>query len=224
MMMLEDKIKTLASFIDLVEGDEFTEHSSPFSIPCYRIEKEHNCYCCNGASKYVIVPEGSSYVLKIPYRGEIDYYYDDDTDQNIEEFIQFTGADTNNQWNYCGAEAIYYDLAIEDRLEKYFAETRYYGKTEAGYPLYIQEKCCYTCPKGKIPSKASKSIAEGIIKYSVIEDIEWIASFIESYGEEEFERLESFLDSLPINDLTYRNVGYALDGRPVLIDFSGFNG
>lgn len=223
MLLLEDKIQSILADIDLTEGEEFNELSP---CPCRNPRKiSQIAQFGTGASKWVFIPFGCAWVLKIPFRGEKSYDYDDYTDEGTVRFNVFSGAG-DCEWNYCELEAVNYDNAVDEGLDKYFAKTFYYGTTKGGYPVYIQEKCSYTCPTGSRPSEASYSKAEKYEKSleCCIEDVKWAAAFIERYGEEEYERLNDFLYSLEgLNDLTYRNIGFNMQGLPVLIDFSGFN-
>lgn len=223
MLLLEDKIAKLAKSVCLSANDNFDEYwDDPVDSSLFG----RGYYANSGASKRVYLIEGSAAVLKIPFKGSWESVYNGDTDRYDEIFSPFENADEDTHWNYCEVEASYYDRAKEEHLEKYFAKTQLFGTTKNGYPLYIQERCKYYGSSSIIPSKETSSrVSEMFEKdYYYIEDEEWAATFIECYGEDEFFRLVKFLDSLKgINDLTCRNVGYTLEGKPVLIDFSGFN-
>ena len=54
---------------------------------------------------------------------------------------------------------------------------------------------------------------------------DWTMHAIDYYGEEEVESFINFLkDENMDDDLHPSNVGFALDGRPVLIDWAGWRG
>lgn len=222
MLLLEDKIAKLAKSVCLSANDDFDEY---WDDPIDETLCKRGYYSNSGASKRVYLTEGSAVVLKIPFKGCWENVYNGDTDSYEEIFSPFEYADEESHWNYCEVEVSYYERAREEHLEKYFAKTQFFGTTKNGYPLYIQERCKYysssVTPSEEISSKVSEMFQKD---YYYIEDEEWAATFIECYGEDEFFRLVKFLDTLKgANDLTYRNVGYTLEGKPVLIDFSGFN-
>ena len=70
-----------------------------------------------GATKLVLMPREFEFVVKIPFFGE-------DWDETNEEYIQFSGADEPEGWNYCEVESILYSKAEEEEVEEYFLEIK----------------------------------------------------------------------------------------------------
>ena len=191
-----------------------------------------------GASKVVIMSREWDYVLKIPFNGaytfleaEYNEYCDNhDSEPKMKDYITFEkycGADSEDGWDYCDAENNKYDKAEEAKVNQYFAKTEFLCFTNGGYPVYIQEKCRYRISEDKSTDK-SRNIAssrQAEYKDGGISSVLWIASFIDFYGEAEFEKLRIFLDSdEDLNgDLHDENVGYTMDGKPIILDYAGFN-
>lgn len=229
MLLLEDKIQKIAKLVDLKIGDKFYEGVFPFKSPEYHFFKKRGVKFDLGASKFVAILKDSAYVLKIPFTGHLNEFYEEETGHFGWEYDDFSGCNDNERtgdtWNYCKVEAINYNIAVCEGFGKYFAETKFYGKTKGGFPMYIQEKCRYTYVSRPLEDSIKKAERLCESNWSVeITDPNWVASFIEFYGEDEFFRLNEFIQSLDgINDLTCKNVGYTMSGLPVLIDFSGFN-
>ena len=86
-----------------------------------------------GATKGVLIFEQLGFVIKIPFcRNSEDY------DDYYECCNYFTGADTDNGWDYCEAEANKYQRAEEEGISMCFAKTEKIGEIN-GYPIYMQD-------------------------------------------------------------------------------------
>ena len=214
----------------------------------------------SGASKLVVICKDYDKVLKIPYNG----YYSLDEDSfscecDDEEYIKncnyncyecefarerdyedrlewenFTMAPTENGWDYCEAELDRYNQAKEDGFEQFLAKTEYFGETQYGYPLYLQEKIPNigdSAPQNI--SKKSKDRAEELNKPEDAKYVwerkthfstDWIAAAIEFYGEEITEKFLNYAHEVGLDcDMHSNNYGYRADGSPVIIDFSGYD-
>ena len=185
-------------------------------------------YSRMGASKYVILLPNYNYVIKIPFNGSGETYYDDDIDEEQFEFVKFDGATLSNGWDYCAVEATIYEYAELEGVEKYLARTVFWKRSKFGYPFYLQEKVS-SCNDEEI-SENSRKIAETYAGYSnafgtcPLYDEEWIGHFLDWYGEEEYRKLANFLIDEDINDLHCGNLGYRDNGAPVIFDYSGYRG
>lgn len=190
-----------------------------------------------GASKMVIMSDAWDFVLKIPFNGAYEFdecSYDDDYEENpnvCEDdyfvFERYSGADSECCWDYCDAEDNKYMKAEDAELEQYFAKTDFLCFSKYGYPIYIQQKCA-GCNYDKPRDHATFELAQDKISSRHSGGVycaEWIADFITCYGEDEFDRLSEFLDSDDdlSSDLHYENVGYTMEGKPIIMDYAGFN-
>lgn len=179
-----------------------------------------------GATKLVLMPKGCDFVVKIPFFGE-------DWDETSEEYIQFSGADEPEGWNYCEVENILYSKAEEEEVEQYFLETRCIGYVK-GYPIYVQE-LAVTLNETRGSSDFSNSQAsERIEQKKKIRSFcrrrnthcfnaTWIKDFIDFYGEEEWFKLDKFIDDYHVCDLHTSNIGYNTKGAPVIMDYAGYS-
>lgn len=208
--------------------------------------------CHNGSSKVAIVFPELEVVLKIPFNGmfddgEYESEYCDDCDcdcccsiccphseDRTNEFVTFEGAD--GDWNYCELEARYYQEAKDAGFDIFFAYTEYFGETGNGYPVYLQELCepndwtdldekmYKTC------SAQSKTHAQELREKPYYRNYfgeKWVAIAIEKYGEEFVDKfLLDFTNdySYLFGDMHGENFGYRVNGTPVILDFSDFNG
>lgn len=223
-LLLEDKmISVKCDFIGTLE-DEMTVENLDYAVQESLEEEENFIETATGASKVVAIYRGVPYVVKIPAIGE---YRDDEEieDEYVDKFYSFTGGAAERSWDYCAAEADIYREAVEAGFERYFAKTFFWKNTEGGYPLYIQERV-NTGAWNYIeePSAASKTIAESYDRFCYkIRDIDWVASFIDFFGEFEFLRLSNFLEEHELNDFHSGNLGYRLGtGEPIIFDYAGF--
>lgn len=203
----------------------------------------------NGVTKLVLMPFDTDFVVKIPFVGELEYdgyedgldyeaalavYGEEGMDERIPRYCvrSFYGANADNDWDYCQAEARISAQARSADLLKYFAETHYIGEAN-GHPIYVQQKA---------------EIFEGIEDYEEIElgivqvgeeereaaaafrddhfiycNSHWMAQFIKTNSIEELRRLDVFCKNCGIEDLHDENIGY-IDGCPVLVDYSSYDG
>ena len=188
-----------------------------------------------GASKFVIIPKNTDYVIKIPYNCGYYYYSGSSSYGETEDYVDFINAEgTENGWDYCNVEVERFSLAKKEKLDKCLAETKLLGYVN-DYPIYVQEKCITLLDlknKGvinpfnsKAKSKEEKSRTlqvSGSINYHL--DLEWLTSFRLYYGEHTLITFLNFLKKEKWDDLSSYNIGYLLsDNRPVLIDYSSYN-
>ncbi len=185
-----------------------------------------------GASKYVLLPKEADYVIKIPFTGTDSesgcYSYCSGFDDEYDTYTEFQGA-LGNGWNYCEAELLIYNEAKKMGIGEFFAETVLGGHC-GDHPYYFQEKVdVYNkLDKGEEDwdkeevDKSKESCKQN--GYYVFNPY-WISDCYHWYGEEKFCKFMDYLEAEELNrDLHGGNVGYSkIDGRPILLDFSGFN-
>lgn len=209
-------------------------------------EKTHyndsNASYGSGASKFVIIPKDTDYVIKIPFAtlDTEDSYYNAET----------------HEWNYGDPEPLQYEYCFKE-LENYnsakvcysgaeifLAKTErvYTGKTINGY---VQEKVidCYDwCHAHEIKDlgwdwealsvvknsyksyNADSSIDQVVNQYDDIPAVWWNQLYKYATENDKMEEVEQFFDFLidtEINDLCARNIGFIGD-KPVLMDYAGW--
>lgn len=177
-----------------------------------------------GATKGVLIFEQLGFVIKIPFcRNTEDCYYNSAYGEY--ECCYFTGADTDNGWNYCEAEADKYERAETEGLAQCFAKTEKIGDID-GYPIYMQEladiykSIDYQSSHTEEDSRQVSSICNSNNFYMF--NIEWLSDAFHYYGEKVFHKLLEFIRTVGINDLHDGNIGY-IGNRPVLVDYSSFD-
>lgn len=177
----------------------------------------------NGASKGVFIFKDLDFVIKIPFIGTIEIDEDEEYDS---EFLQeFCGADGKDScWDYCSVEKERYHYAEIEGVEMCLAKTKLLT-TIQGYPIYIQEyatmydygeSSCHTIED----TYTVKKICEDK-NYSCFNE-EWLSDVFSFFGEKIFYKLLSWIDMYEVNDLHANNLGY-IHGRPVLVDYSGWD-
>ena len=236
MLLLEDKIKKIVDDIDI--PNYFGGNSDEDWYPDLdRLEEQirkidPDAYINHGISKAVIIIPSCSYVIKIPFFGEYesDYDYDEECDEDMHydedlgTWFPFEGASENDCSDYCLLETENYEWMKGEGFKEFFAETKFY-KYKNYYPIYIQERVevlgdTFTTRE---VSEASKDLINSG-KITRLCDAEWIGIAIDKYGlsrvQEFFERI---VGTTIDEDLHSGNIGYSFDGRPVLVDYSGWN-
>ena len=173
-----------------------------------------------GATKGVLIFEQLGFVIKIPFCCNSEDY-----DDYYECCNYFTGADTDNGWDYCEVEADKYQRAEEEGISMCFAKTEKIGEID-GYPIYMQELASiyknvnYQSLHTEEDSRQVNSICDSNNFYMF--NIEWLSDAFHFYGEKIFHKLLEFIRTVGINDLHDGNIGY-IENRPVLVDYSSFD-
>lgn len=189
---------------------------------------DDNFILASGVSKVAIIPKEKNYVIKIPYYGKYR------KSNGIKCFDSYFSSISKSS-DYCKSEEIIYNKAKANGLDTFFAEIEQIGKIKS-IPIYVQRKAVIFedvyYPEDDEEENLNErevSIFKTITtKYSdLVEDeylpISWMKDFIFSYGELAFDKLYNFLSDNNIQDLHSENIGYICE-RPVLVDFSGFEG
>ena len=217
-----DEILEALSYGTFDENDEADFYSivvQPFSEK-YKKPFDY----ATGATKGVLIFEQLGFVIKIPFcRNSEDCEYNSTYGEY--EYCYFTGADTDNGWDYCEAEANKYERAEEEGLAQCFAKTKKIGDID-GYPIYMQEladiykSIDYQSSHTEEDSRQVSSICNSNNFYMF--NIEWLSDAFHYYGEKMFHKLLEFIRTVGINDLHDGNIGY-IENRPVLVDYSSFD-
>ena len=217
-----DEILEALSYGTFDENDEADFYSivvQPFSEK-YKKPFDY----ATGATKGVLIFEQLGFVIKIPFcRNSEDCEYNSTYGEY--ECCYFTGADTDNGWDYCEAEANKYERAEEEGLAQCFAKTKKIGNID-GYPIYMQEladiykSIDYQSSHTEEDSRQVSSICNSNNFYMF--NIEWLSDAFHYYGEKMFHKLLEFIRTVGINDLHDGNIGY-IGNRPVLVDYSSFD-
>lgn len=217
-----DEILEALSYGTFDENDEADFYSivvQPFSEK-YKKPFDY----ATGATKGVLIFEQLGFVIKIPFcRNSEDCEYNSTYGEY--ECCYFTGADTDNGWDYCEAEANKYERAEEEGLAQCFAKTKKIGDI-GGYPIYMQEladiykSIDYQSSHTEEDSRQVSSICNSNNFYMF--NIEWLSDAFHYYGEKIFHKLLEFIRTVGINDLHDGNIGY-IGNRPVLVDYSSFD-
>lgn len=192
-----------------------------------------------GASKLVIIPDETNFVIKIPFTGayaEAGEYYDDEegewvTSENDKHYEDFYCASDDSGCDYCAAECNIYNEAKKNGFEQLLLKIEKVGEYN-GTPVYIQPKAksyVYTGNTEKYSSNKSKEIVKeernkvkngyGISIHSF--PTNWAASCLDILGSlDELNRFFKFLNENS-GDLHNNNIGYYND-KPCIIDYAGF--
>lgn len=224
---------------DMIGEDDFNDESGDGYIGAYLPD---DCETACGASKYVILPPNADYVIKIPFKVSDDYQdcghytHNEETDEDewVEDegegyYLEFEGAEYcltgEVGWDYCRAEAEYYQAAEDEGLQIFFAKTVYIGSI-CGWPIYVQERCStFYNSDGHPHSDEERHSTEKRLKELHIYThfaTDFVIDLINQYGEDETKHLFQFLEEYRIGDMHTSNYGYMGD-YAILIDYSSFN-
>ena len=204
------------------------KHLSQFNFMKKLQALDDNFILASGVSKVAIIPKEKNYVIKIPYYGKYR------KSNGIKCFDPYFSS-ISKSGDYCKSEEIIYNKAKANGLDAFFAEIEQIGKIKS-IPIYVQRKAVIFEDVHYPEDDEEENLNEREVsifktittKYSyLVEDeylpIGWMKDFIFSYGELAFDKLYNFLSDNDIQDLHSENIGYICE-RPVLVDFSGFEG
>ena len=194
--------------------------------------------CASGVSKMVFFfEEFPDYVIKIPFKGTSSQ--DENYEVSIEE--EFRGADRYfsipnvHSWDYCETEARYYDLAVLDGVEDFFAGTFFLGTIQK-HPVYYSERVENSLDNilwnddALFADESSSKIAENLYReygYNSTETYTFkniISYMVEKYGEKRTDSFLHFLKTNHIQDFHDGNFGICSDGSIKIIDYSSWRG
>ena len=210
----------LVKYIENYSFDEFFNSNTVDNFIDYLYENSEEYQmgewrCTYGATKLVIIMEKEDFVFKIPFNSEWDSWNRD--------YTFFCGAPATSTWDYCEAEEERYDFAEEYGFSEYLAKTNIVYSTKNGIRIYIQPKCSVHS-KHKTTSKRNRRVFSKWFKHGLpIDDTQWLNTFIDYYGAYKLKQFLTFLlNEEWDDDLGSRNIGYTIEGKPVLIDYSSY--
>ena len=243
MLYLEDKVAKIVDIVSKVlpkDGqigvfdDDCDYFYGDYESKIYRaLEKIDPFVEVNhGMSKMVIISSLIDYVIKIPLTGiwvqscdENGDYIDDDY-----WFDEFAYGGGENGDDYCAEEVNIYETVLEEHPEYtfIFPETMFYKQID-GVKYYLQEKC--KCGGGCLKEDSSEiavSTGDEICtdrdhQYAPIQSLPWCIALVENYGVEMAKEVLKYLHQIQISDLHNGNIGYNKEGKPIILDFSGFD-
>lgn len=198
----------------------------------------------NGASRFVILPEHTEYVIKLPITGVYDrkdtLVRDDDVlelweslgdvDYYCEEgyaikSAEFTCCCVRSDTDLMDSENALYDEAKEmsENTADMLLPNEYVGDFN-GIPVWIQRKVSVSDsnyfedyrPSAEENEAVSKVEAKSIFSRG------FLFSIARKYGNAIFEILET-INILGLDDLHGGNIGYLKNGDPVIFDFAGYD-
>lgn len=170
----------------------------------------------SGASKVCIHKEDSGWVIKANFMPNPNYPED-------------------QRYDYCAYEADFYARAVEKNCAEHLAATYFFEEVD-GVKFYLQE---YAETDSDEFDQSLRDYASDMYCDNTFEDEEeredCISAEVEEFNEEdiihailgynsEAEALINFVYKNDINDLHAGNWGKALDGRIIIIDYSGYKG
>jgi hypothetical protein len=178
-----------------------------------------------GATKIVLYPFDSNFVVKIPFSHDCDEVEFLDEEGNLYYKVPvFCGADEPNGWDYCKAETLYYQKAETFGVEFAFLKTELIGYVN-DHPIYKQGKAEMLETREETHKKDWREVqrASNHCRSHHLQCFNeyWITDFLEYYDEVTFNLLSEFLQRNGIHDLHEGNLGY-VDGVPVIVDYGGY--
>ena len=188
----------------------------------------------SGCTKVVLgydnIPD---WVIKIPIFGYKPYYFDEVDKPEEDEYIDFCNADYHNIGcscnNYCEAEQIYYEQAVDQGLAKFFAGT-YFLFYINGIPVYISEWAGNNIFGIRWKFKDTESSDKASFLYECSRNtlekarlhLSTLSYFVDEYGEDDVAELLSFIEFYQIEDLHNGNIGLDRNKKIKIIDYSSF--
>ena len=232
MLLLEDKYgKMMKIFNKFIKSQQFGVYESSDenvevgNIADYLYFHHNELTVANGISKAVLISKEVDSVLKVPFLGMWYENYNEETGDYDEYWEEFYGVPDGD---YCMREVEVYEAAEEAGVEMFFAKTEFFGMLDCGLPVYKQVKVVplneTDFSKIRKPSEKSVSKVEELYNYEAC-DLDWKALALDYYGEELLKKFFDFINNdFPAcgEDMHRGNYGYTLDGRPVLLDYSGY--
>ena len=200
--LLKDIMDTIEKIIPNEFGTDVDEDSSPAIVDLNDVlwNKFHSkVKTFNGVTKFVILHKDADEVIKIPFNGKFENYYEDDDNEYEYPECEFTPFSYANDlctgaanWDYCENELIKYEDAVNAGFGEFFAATRF--DIVNNQIVYLQETCeafensDYSV--ANTSEAARKSYADNEDKFSVCINSHWVTQAIEYYG---IERVVDFI-------------------------------
>ena len=237
MLMLEDKYGKLMNIFNKFIKERTHFGKSEYSDSCNELDDICGClswnmtktgfnklYAASGVSKIALVAEELSHVLKVPFTGSFAEVWNYETEEYDEVWEDFYGGADGD---YCLAEVEIYECAKDHGVECMFAKSELFGTLDCGIPVYIQERVIpYGCAASRSFTPTEKSLTKAKEHYRCEPCMaDWKAVAIDLYGEEFLDKFFDFINNICpecSEDLHSGNYGFTVDGRPVILDYSGW--
>lgn len=225
--LIAEEVLKLIDSIPFNEEGYFTEEQVDFLIDNIEIE-DFNYE--TGATKCVIIPYNTDYVIKIPFNAIVASCQSCDEEDKYSchrtycPFNHFEWGGGKEKDDYCALEVDLYAEIKEkyNKFKDFFLPTIKICEID-NYPIYIQKKAEILEEKTYPVSENSKNTVRTCGR-SVSAPIEWLAKCLEDMNNN-LEMYNDFLFMLldlgMAGDLHRGNVGY-YNGHAVLIDYAGF--
>lgn len=197
-----------------------------------------------GASKLVIIPNNTKYVIKIPFTT---MYNEDciECDDDVDSYCEGKGTNCGylgcasccyhcNRYTYSLGQDVQYDICADeqniyeeasDELQQLLVPNIFIGMFNGVVPVYIQKKIKNTARTKKtnsVATAAEKKIACLVMdKNDCFLDAGAMAQYIVKFGICKFRELVQEITML--DDLHSGNWGYFEDGSVGIIDYGGYS-
>ena len=217
--------RSVSTFLERRLFDEFvTDYKLPF-------------WCHYGCSKICLAFDDLDIIFKIPIitnYNMLDSKAASEFKRNI-KVSNYSTSIPKEADDLCAREVKYYNNARNEGLEQLFCEEKLYTKYH-GIPIYTQkrvydfyeetDKKYRECDEVMIDFITNALDERGFYEEAKWDCLTNIFPFFEDiinrYGPIVFLKLLNFIMKNDINDLHEGNVGYTIDDRPILVDYSGF--
>ena len=183
-----------------------------------------------GCSKAVIISDELPFVIKIPFNGvwyEKERY---DEESEPEYYFDYFHFNKNNEpTDYCEIELHNTIKAKVEGFREFFPDINYLGRF-GDTRFYIQEKvqnikmCPFKLSNDGLTWARSIGADKDQWDYFICNE-EWRAAVYDLYGKEKLFQLVDWavFNKLEwLNDLHSGNYGFSMDGKPIILDVSGF--
>ena len=171
--------------------------------------------CDYGATKLVIIMDEEDIVFKIPFNSDYDFLE--------KSCMFFYGAPAPSTWDYCEAEEERYAVAEENGFANLLAKTNIIYTTKNGIRIYTQPKCFTKTHIKPNSKKKYLTFSTWYKRQMPIDNLCWLNTFIDYYGAYRMKKFFDFLiEEEWDDDLCGSNIGYDMNGAPVLIDYSSY--
>ena len=210
------------------ESDAFTVSAENYIDEVLREAKLNNLKVSYyyGASQLVFIEnkDTANRVYKLPFDGMMREW--SEYNKQIDDY------DWHEEWedyntNYTAKTLELYNYAIEEGVNEFFADIKEEAFSFNHCIIYSQ---AFVVPISE-QTKSTHSSEDSLNKAKKIKKekeyipftIDWVAVCIEMYGEDRFNQLIDFINKYDIDDLHQNNYGYTRNGKPMILDYAGFN-
>lgn len=223
----EEEIKEILNALNKCSFYDLTEETFYEDIVEVFKEKYHKPFNhASGATKGVLIFNNFGFVIKIPFVGEYESEYDEDTNDYNSYVEYYEGADSEDGWDYCEVEVNRYEEALQYHVSNCFLKIEKIAEIR-NYSIYIQPIATALDESDESNSTHTQDDIDKVCK--ICEDnyydcfcSEWLGDAFNYYGEEVCKRLLDFLETEAIGDLHRGNIGY-IGIQPVILDYADFN-